>query len=46
MQELKQAFKTAGYKIRFSSKQLGQRKLHTNVIFKDKSATIEKWRNM
>lgn len=46
MQELTQAFKTAGYKIRFATKTLGQRKLHTNVIFRDKSATIEKWRNM
>lgn len=46
MQELTQAFKTAGYKIRFATKPLGQRKLYTNVIFKDKSSTIEKWRNM
>ncbi|MFZ7158847.1 DNA primase family protein [Avibacterium avium] len=43
--EMQQAFKTAGYKIKFTNKQLKGGYNYTNATFKDKQKTIEKWRN-
>nr|DAM63905.1 MAG TPA: dsDNA helicase [Caudoviricetes sp.] len=43
MQELAVAFKTAGHKIKFSSRTLKGGYRHTNAIFKDKRETASKW---
>ncbi|MEE6076313.1 hypothetical protein [Avibacterium paragallinarum] len=43
--EMQQAFKTAGYKIKFTNKQLKGGYNYTNATFKDKQKAIEKWRN-
>ncbi|TCP95326.1 putative DNA primase/helicase [Cricetibacter osteomyelitidis] len=44
-QELKHAFKSAGYSINFHINTLGGRQRHTNAIYKDKEGTYKQWTN-